>query len=257
MLAKRIIPCLDVRNGKVVKGVQFRDHVIAGDIVPLAIRYADEGADELVLYDITASVEDRVVETDWVREVARQLDIPFSVAGGIKSIADAGRVLEHGADKISVNTPVLLNPGLVDELVREFGSQCIVVGVDSFYDRADKQYHVYSHTGDTSASRRVDRRTLEWISEVQDRGAGEIVVNVMNKDGVRSGYDLDHLAEVRSRTTLPVIASGGAGAMEHFSEVFDRCDVSGALAASVFHSGEIRISDLKSYLEGKGVCVRL
>lgn len=257
MLAKRIIPCLDVRDGKVVKGVKFRDHVIAGDIVPLAVRYAGEGADELVLYDITASVESRVVGTDWVGDVARHLDIPFSVAGGIKSVADAGRVLEHGADKISVNTPALLNPDLIDELVEEFGSQCVVVGVDSFFDEADSMYHVYSHTGDTSASRRVNRKTLEWIEEVEGRGAGEIVVNVMNKDGVRSGYDLAHLKEVRSQSSIPVIASGGAGAMEHFEDVFKDCDVSGALAASVFHSGEIRITDLKKYLDGRGLCVRL
>ncbi len=257
MLAKRIIPCLDVRDGKVVKGVQFKDHMIAGDIVPLAVRYAHEGADELVLYDITASVEDRVVSTTWVKDVARELDIPFSVAGGIRSVKDAGLILENGADKISINTPALMRPQLVDELVNEFGSQCVVIGVDSFFDARDGQYHVFSHTGDVASSHRVDWTTDRWVEEVEQRGAGEIVVNVMNKDGVKTGYDIEHLREIRRGCSLPIIASGGAGAVDHFADVFELCDVSGALAASVFHSGAISIGDLKKELNDRGICVRL
>ncbi|NND70247.1 MAG: imidazole glycerol phosphate synthase subunit HisF [Rhodothermales bacterium] len=257
MLAKRIIPCLDVREGKVVKGVKFKDHRIMGDIVPLALRYANEGADELVLYDITASIEERVVSSTWVRDVARQLDIPFSVAGGIKSVDDARHILENGADKISINTPALMNPDLINQLVDHFGSQCIVIGVDSFYDAVDGQYHVYSHTGDVTASRRASRRTLDWVTETVDRGAGEIVVNVMNNDGVRDGYDVPHLKTIRQTVSIPVIASGGAGRTDHFTEVFREADVSGALAASVFHSGEIAVHDLKSDLSREGICVRM
>lgn len=256
MLAKRIIPCLDVRDGKVVKGVQFKAHRIAGDIVALASRYAAEGADELVLYDIEASVKSTVVSSEWVRQVARELDIPFSVAGGIGSVYDAGDILENGADKISVNTPALLRPELIDELVNHFGSQCVVLGVDSFYDKGDGQYHVYSHTGRPDRAQRVSRQTEDWVAEASARGVGEVVLNVMNNDGVRKGYDIRHLAEVAQITRVPVIASGGAGSVEHFVDLFKTSEVSGALAASVFHSGEIQIQDLKSALDEEGICVR-
>lgn len=257
MLAKRIIPCLDVRDGMVVKGVKFSNHRVAGEIAPLARKYAQEGADEIVLYDITASVEKRRVNSWWVREVAQHLDIPFSVAGGISNISDAGQILENGADKISINTPALLNPKLIDELAREFGSQCIVLGVDSWLDGADKRYHVYSHTGDENSSRRTNRYTLEWVTEAVNRGVGEVVINVMNRDGVRSGYDVAHLREVTQRVAVPVVASGGAGEIRHFERVFKDADVSAALAASIFHSGELIVNDLKKELASAGICVRL
>ncbi|HEY5665487.1 MAG TPA: imidazole glycerol phosphate synthase subunit HisF [Gammaproteobacteria bacterium] len=254
MLAKRIIPCLDVRDGVVVKGVQFRNHRVMGDILELAERYRNEGADELVFYDITASPDGRTVDRSWVNRVAAVLDIPFAVAGGIRSVADAEIVLNFGAEKISVNTPALENPGLIDQLVRRFGSQCIVIGVDSLM--RDGDYHVYRNTGDPDRTRAAERRTLDWLTEVQNRGAGEIVLNCMNQDGVRQGYDIEQLAAARAVCGVPLIASGGAGAREHFLDVFERANVDGALAASVFHSAELPIPDLKTYLIEAGVAIR-
>ena len=255
MLARRIIPCLDVRDGRVVKGVQFRNHEDVGDIVELAARYRDEGADELVFYDITASTDDREVSPDWIRRVSRELDIPFCVAGGIKTVEAAGARLAAGADKISVNSPALLNPDLITELNAAFGQQCVVVGIDTFEE--DGTYRVKSHTGDPGKTRETGRATLEWVREAIDRGAGEIVLNCMNRDGVRKGYDIAQLRAVRDVCTVPLIASGGAGATEHFEAVFKEADVDGALAASVFHKQVIAISDLKRDLAGAGVEMRL
>ncbi|MDP2560548.1 imidazole glycerol phosphate synthase subunit HisF [Psychrobium sp. 1_MG-2023] len=257
MLAKRIIPCLDVKDGLVVKGVQFRNHEIIGDIVPLAQRYAAEGADELVFYDITASSDNRIVDKSWVERIAEQVDIPFCVAGGIKTIADAAKILEFGADKISVNSPALANPALITELTHEFGQQCIVVGVDSYFDQATGQYQVKQFTGDESKTRTTQWQTLDWIKEVQQRGAGEIVLNVMNKDGVRDGYDIEQLAMVRAVCDVPLIASGGAGKIEHFYDVFKNAKVDGALAASVFHKQIIEIDELKQTLNKQGIEIRL
>ncbi|MFN6263428.1 MAG: imidazole glycerol phosphate synthase subunit HisF [Chromatiaceae bacterium] len=248
MLAKRLIPCLDVRDGVVVKGVQFRNHEIIGDIVPLAARYAEEGADELVFYDITASSDGRVVDKSWVRKIAEVIDIPFCVAGGIKSVADAGKILELGADKISVNSPALARPELISELNAAFGQQCVVVGIDSYFDATTGQYQVYQYTGDESRSQKTRWLLLDWVEEVQRRGAGEIVLNCMNQDGVRQGYDLAQLSLVRQYCQVPLIASGGAGAVQHFIDVFRDADVDGALAASVFHKGIIAIPDLKAAL---------
>ncbi|MDP5253636.1 MULTISPECIES: imidazole glycerol phosphate synthase subunit HisF [unclassified Vibrio] len=256
MLAKRIIPCLDVRDGQVVKGVQFRNHEIIGDIVPLAKRYAEEGADELVFYDITASSDGRVVDKSWVQRVAEVIDIPFCVAGGIKSAADAERILEFGADKVSINSPALANPSLVTDLADRFGVQCIVVGVDSYFDKDTGQYQVYQFTGDEKRTQATQWQTCDWIEEVQKRGAGEIVLNMMNQDGVRNGYDLEQLAKVRSVCRVPLIASGGAGEMSHFSDAFLKTNVDGALAASVFHKQIINIGELKGYLATQGVEVR-
>lgn len=255
MPARRIIPCLDMRDGVVVKGVKFENHRVVGGIAELAQRYRDEGADELVLYDITASPENRDVEVKWVSDVARILDIPFAVAGGIRTAAQAALRLECGADKISINSPALERPALIDELAARFGSQCVVVGVDSNYENGD--YLVYQYTGDTARSRPAGRRTLDWIREAVDRGAGEIVLNCMNFDGVREGYDLEQLQAARSVCRAPLIASGGAGAVEHFKDVFKSADVSGALAASVFHSGEIAIPELKRYLHACDIEMRL
>lgn len=255
MLAKRIIPCLDVRDGRVVKGVQFRNHEDVGDIVELAARYRDEGADELVFYDITASTDDRQVSADWIGRVSRELDIPFCVAGGIDSVAVAGGRLAAGADKISVNSPALLRPDLIDELQDAYGRQCIVVGVDTFEHNGT--YRVKSHTGDPGKTRETGRTTLDWVREATDRGAGEIVLNCMNQDGVRQGYDIKQLKAVRAVCNVPLIASGGAGATEHFESVFKEANVDGALAASVFHKQVIAIPDLKHDLVQAGLEMRL
>jgi cyclase len=237
-----------------VKGVRFRDHRVVGDILELARRYRDEGADELVFYDITASPDGRMVDRSWVNRVAAVLDIPFCVAGGIRSVADAESVLNLGADKISINSPALERPALIDELVRRFGSQCVVIGIDSL--ERDGDYHVYQYTGDPSRTRAAERRTLDWVREVERRGAGELVLNCMNQDGVRKGYDVPQLAAVRAVARVPLIASGGAGAMEHFKEVFEVARVDGALAASVFHTAAIDIGELKRYLAAAGLAIR-
>jgi len=255
MLTRRIIPCLDVRDGQVVKGVRFRDHVVMGAIEDLARRYRDAGADELVFYDITASPQQRAVDCAWVERVARIIDIPFCVAGGIRSVADARAVLHAGADKISVNSPALERPELISELAAAFGVQCVVAGIDSLRD-ADGEWRVRQYSGDPDKTRALPRRTLDWVAEAQQRGAGEIVLNCMGSDGVRSGYDIEQLAAVRALCRVPLIASGGAGAAEHFLAVFAQADVDGALAASVFHSGAIAIGDLKGYLQAQGVPIR-
>ena len=255
MLSRRIIPCLDVRDGQVVKGVRFRDHVAMGGIVDLALRYRDEGADELVFYDITASPEGRSVDRGWVEKVARVIDIPFCVAGGIRSADDARAVLHAGADKVSVNSPALERPALIAELAAAFGVQCVVVGVDSLRD-GDGEWRVRQYTGDPSKTRALAQRTLDWVIEAQRLGAGEIVLNCMGSDGVRQGYDLEQLKAVRAICKVPLVASGGAGAVGHFRDAFVDADVDGALAASVFHSGAIAIPELKRYLQGQGVAMR-
>jgi len=257
MLAKRIIPCLDVRDGKVVKGVQFRNHEIIGDIVPLAKKYAEAGADELVFYDITASSDDRVVDKSWVSRIAEVIDIPFCVAGGIKTEQDAKQILMMGADKISINSPALRDPELITRLADVFGQQCIVVGIDSFYDKETGLYQVYQFTGDESRTQRTQWTTFDWIKEVQQRGAGEIVLNCMNQDGVRQGYDLEQLQKARSVCNVPLIASGGAGKISHFFDVFNEADVDGALAASVFHKGIIPMNELKQTLKNQKIEIRL
>ncbi len=255
MLARRIIPCLDVRNGRVVKGVQFRDHEDVGGILDLALRYRDSGADELVFYDITASVDARTVSPDWISKVSSLLDIPFCVAGGINSVEAARARLEAGADKISVNSPALIRPDLINELSAAFGSQCIVVGIDSFEDGGT--YRVKSHTGATITTRDTGRLTLGWVAEAIRRGAGEIVLNCMNKDGVRTGYDIAQLRAVRRVCPVPLIASGGAGTAAHFVDVFKTANVDGALAASVFHKNILPIPALKSELKSKGIEIRI
>jgi cyclase len=234
--------------------VQFRNHRVVGDILELAERYCQEDADELVFYDITASPDGRSVDRSWVAGVAAVLDIPFCVAGGIKSVADAEDILAKGADKISINSPALANPALITELARRFGSQCVVLGIDSREEHGD--YFVYQNTGDPEKTSAAKRRTLDWVEEVQKRGAGEIVLNCMNQDGVRNGYDTAQLQIMRSHCTIPLIASGGAGEMTHFLAAFEVANVDGALAASVFHSAEINIGDLKHFLAAKNVSMR-
>jgi imidazole glycerol-phosphate synthase subunit HisF len=243
-----------VREGRVVKGVRFRAHRDAGDILELAGRYRDEGADELVFYDIGASPSGRSVDRSWVTRVAELLDVPFCVAGGIRDVATAEAVLAEGADKISINTPALEEPGLIEALAHRFGSQCVVVGIDS--RRESGGWQVASHTGDPEHTRYGRRATLEWVAEVQARGAGEIVLNCMDADGVRDGFDLEQLAAVREICTVPLIASGGAGTARHFLEAFLLARVDGALAASVFHSGELPIPELRLMLAANGVELR-
>lgn len=254
MLARRIIPCLDVRDGRVVKGVQFRNHEDMGDIIELAQRYRDAGADELVFYDITASSDGRTVSAAWVERVARVIDIPFCVAGGIRSLDGARVILHSGADKVSLNSPALENPELITALADEFGSQAVVVGIDSRQENGD--YFVKAYTGNPDKTQSTRWRTIDWAAEAQRRGAGEVVLNCMNQDGVRAGYDLAQLKLVRAVLTIPLVASGGAGAPEHFRDVFQQASVDGALAASVFHKGTIPIPTLKSYLAREGVCIR-
>lgn len=256
MLARRLIPCLDVRDGVVVKGVKFRNHEIIGDIVPLAQKYAEAGADELVFYDITASSDKRVVDKSWVSKIAQVIDIPFCVAGGIKTVEDASLILEMGADKISINSPALANPELITALYNTYGQQCVVVGIDSFYNEASGNYEVYQFTGDEKRTQKTQWQTVDWVQEVQKRGAGEIVLNCMNQDGVRKGYDIEQLIKVRAACDVPLIASGGAGETQHFKDVFEQADVDGALAASVFHKGIIEIPVLKQWLREQQITMR-
>lgn len=255
MLTKRIIPCLDVRDNQVVKGVKFRNHRVVGDILELAADYSAAGADELVFYDITASSEQRSVCPDWVHQVAETINIPFTVAGGIRSLNQAKSVLNSGADKISINSPALENPDLINELSRSFGSQCIVIGIDSQW--IDNDYYVYQYTGDEKKILNSRRKTREWIREVQDRGAGEIVLNCMQSDGVRRGYDLHQLNQVRPLCQVPLIASGGAGSLDDFTKVFLESRVDGALAASIFHDKILTIHEIKLALKKQKTEVRL
>jgi len=256
MLARRIIPCLDVRDGKVVKGVQFRNHEEVGDIDDLALRYCEEGADEIVFYDIAASAQGRSLDRSWIENLTRVLDIPFCVAGGIRTLQDAREILNRGAEKVSINSPALENPSLIEELSNEFGRQCIVIGVDSLANEQG-EYEVYQYTGLEEATRGTSLKTMDWIKKVQELGAGEIVLNCMSQDGMKNGYDLPQLKAARTKCKVPLIASGGAGSMQHFQQVFDECDVDGALAASVFHKSIFSIPDLKQYLLERGTTVRI
>ena len=255
MLARRIIPCLDVRDGQVVKGIGFRHHQVVGDILELAEYYTAAGADELVFYDITASAEARTVSLDWVARVARRIAIPFCVAGGITSVESARAILYAGADKVSLNTPALKNPGLIGEIAAEFGVQCVVVGVDSHRDSGG-EYRVWIATGSTKTAAPTQQLTMDWIQQLEDYGAGEIVLNCMNSDGGRTGYDLEQLSLARSHTKLPLIASGGAGSYAHFVELFQAVKVDGALAATVFHRKVCEIPELKTQLVKAGIVMR-
>lgn len=254
MPARRIIACLDVKEGRVVKGVRFAGHSDAGDPAELALRYRDEGADEIIIYDIAASAAGKSIDVAWLAGVARVLDVPLAVAGGVRTLEHAIACLEHGADKVSINSPALERPDLIGELAEAAGSQCVVVGVDSRL--VDGDWAVFQYTGDAGAVRRTPRRMLDWIVEAQERGAGEIVLNCMDSDGAGEGYDIEQLAAARSRLSIPLVASGGAGAAAHFAEVFASADVSGALAASIFHYRRVSISEVKSTVREAGMEVR-
>ena len=251
MLTKRIIPCLDVKDGRTVKGVNFVNLRDAGDAVELGNLYAEQGADELVFLDITATVEKRKTLVELVRRVAAEINIPFTVGGGIISIEDVSVCLNAGADKISINTAAIDNPELVDLLAREFGSQCVVVAVDTKkYGKEDK---VHIHGGRTP----TEINTLEWVKEVENRGAGEILLTSMDHDGTKNGFANDLTCKVSSMTSIPVIASGGAGNMHHFVDAFDSGKADAALAASIFHFREIDIPDLKKYIASYGIPMRI
>ncbi|MXP56159.1 imidazole glycerol phosphate synthase subunit HisF [Pantoea sp. Mhis] len=256
MLAKRIISCLDILNGKVVKGKQFRNHELVGNIVPLAQRYVKEGVDELVFYDITASCENRLVDKSWISRVASEIDIPFCVAGGIRNEQDVSHILNFGADKISINSPALEDPSLISRLADRFGVQCIVVGIDSWFDKINNKYNVNQYTGNISSTRVTKWEVLEWVETVQNLGAGEIVLNMMNQDGLCIGYDLIQLKKVRKICNVPLIASGGAGKPQHFLDAFKLANVDGTLAASIFHKQILNIKELKKFLSNNDVEIR-
>ncbi|HYX08574.1 MAG TPA: imidazole glycerol phosphate synthase subunit HisF [Bacteroidales bacterium] len=251
MLAKRIIPCLDVRDGQTVKGVRFVDIQQVGDPVELGAEYARQGADELVYLDITASHEKRKTFADLVKRIAHNLNIPFTVGGGISEFSDAEVLLSAGADKISINSSAVKNPGLIDQIAKGFGNQFVVVAIDA--KLTDVEWEVYINGGRIPAGREL----FTWAKEVQDRGAGEILFTSMNHDGVKNGFACEALSELSERLSIPVIASGGAGKMEHFTEVFREGKADAALAASIFHFNEISIPDLKGYLHENEVAVRL
>lgn len=251
MLTKRIIPCLDVKDGRTVKGVNFVELRDAGDPVALGKVYADAGADELVFLDITATVEKRKTLVELVTKVAKTVNIPFTVGGGISSVEDVKALLNSGADKISINSAAVNNPKLVDQMAREFGSQCIVVAIDT--KSMDGLDFVHTHGG----RKPTLLNTKAWAQEVRDRGAGEILLTSMDHDGVKSGFANEITAELSTLLSIPVIASGGAGNMQHFKDVFTVGKADAALAASIFHFKEIPIPDLKQFLHGQGISMRI
>ena len=245
MLTKRIIPCLDVKDGVVVKGIKFLNHKKVGSIIDMAKKYSDEGADELVFYDISASTKDALVSKKWVEEISRNINIPFCVAGGINDVENARLILNSGADKVSINSPAIENPLLIQDLAKAFGSQCVTVGIDSM--EIDGKYFIYSKTGDIKTRTNTKILTKDWIKQIQVLGAGEIVKN---------GYDINQLNYLKTSIKVPLIASGGAGSKIDFYDVFYKTNISGALAASVFHSNDIPIQDLKNYLIKRNINIR-
>lgn len=251
MLTKRIIPCLDVKNGQTVKGINFLNIKEVGDAVELGAQYARDGADELVFLDITATNEKRKTLSELVSRIARNINIPFTVGGGISSVEDVSVLLNCGADKISVNTAAVRNPQLINDLALNFGSQCVVLAVDTKF--VDGEWLVYLNGGRIP----TEIRTKDWVKEAVDRGAGEILLTSMNNDGTKDGFAIDITKAVSESVNVPVIASGGAGTMEHFTEVFKEGKADAALAASIFHYGEIGIAELKAYLKKNGIEIRI
>lgn len=251
MLTKRIIPCLDIKDGRTVKGTNFIELRDAGDPVELAMRYCEEGADELVFLDITATTEKRKTLANLVREIATHINIPFTVGGGINTVEDVSILLENGADKISINTSAVKKPGLINELAKNFGSQCIVVAIDT--KKIDSNWKVVTHGGRNATS----LLTVDWAKEITQRGAGEILLTSMENDGTKAGFAIDITKDVSKSVAVPVIASGGAGSMKHFAEIFQQANADAALAASIFHFKEIAIPDLKRYLSSQQILVRV
>jgi cyclase len=255
MITKRIIPCLDVKEDKVVKGVQFKNHKIVGSILDLAEKYSDDGADELVFYDISASTRGAIVNRDWVSRIAEVINIPFCVAGGIKTLDDAKEILNLGADKISINTPALDNPKLIKQLSDEFGSQCVVIGMD--IKIIDNEAYLFAKTGSEKTVYSTDILATDWMVKVQELGAGEVVINAMGQDGVQQGYDIGLLQKLEKFCSIPMIASGGAGGPQDFINVFQKTNVDGALAASIFHRNEFSIGEIKAVLKTNKINIRI
>lgn len=255
MITKRIIPCLDVKDGKVVKGIQFKNHQVVGSILDLAEKYSNDGADELVFYDISASTKDSIVEKNWISKIADVVNIPFCVAGGIKSVEDARQILNLGADKISINTPAIDNPDLIYDLSNEFGSQCVVIGMDVKY--IGDQAFIFAKTGSEKTSHSTNLNAKDWLIRVQELGAGEVVVNAMGNDGVKSGYSIELLNSLEDICSIPMIASGGAGGPRDFVNVFEKTNVDGALAASIFHRNEYSIKEIKESLTANSINIRI
>ena len=255
MITKRIIPCLDVKEDKVVKGVQFKNHKIVGSILDLAEKYSDDGADELVFYDISASTKGAIVNRDWVSRIAEVINIPFCVAGGIKTLDDAKEILNLGADKISINTPALDNPKLIKQLSDEFGSQCVVIGMD--IKIIDNEAYLFAKTGSEKTVYSTDILATDWMVKVQELGAGEVVINAMGQDGVQQGYDIGLLQKLEKFCSIPMIASGGAGGPQDFINVFQKTNVDGALAASIFHRNEFSIGEIKAILKTNKINIRI
>lgn len=251
MLTKRIVPCLDIKNGRTVKGVNFVDLRDAGDPVELAKKYAEAGADELVFLDISATQEKRKTLLDLVLSVAKQVNIPFTVGGGISSVKDVDQLLQNGADKISINSAAVKRPELINELSQKFGSQCVVVAIDA--KRINNEWYVHLAGGTIP----TELKLMDWAQEVESRGAGEILFTSMNNDGTKEGFANDALSELAERVNIPIIASGGAGSIEHFVDTFKKGKADAALAASVFHFGEISIENLKHELKKNNIEVRL
>ena len=250
MLKKRIIPCLDIQNGRTVKGINFKGIRDAGDPIELATRYVNEGADELVFLDITATVEKRKTLSELVTRIAAKINIPFTVGGGISTLEDAAAMIRAGADKVSINSAAVKRPELITEIANEFGSQCVVLAIDT--KKEDDTWWTYVHGGRT----RIDKKTLDWAQQGEALGAGEILLTSMNSDGTKAGFSLDITELVSSSIGIPVIASGGAGSMEHFKDIFTKTEASAGLAASIFHYEEIAIPDLKEYLNGEKIPMR-
>lgn len=255
MITKRIIPCLDVKEDKVIKGVQFKNHKIVGSILDLAEKYSDDGADELVFYDISASTKGATVNRDWVSRIAEVINIPFCVAGGIKTLDDAKEILNLGADKISINTPALDNPKLIKQLSDEFGSQCVVIGMD--IKIIDNEAYLFAKTGSEKTVYSTDILATDWMVKVQELGAGEVVINAMGQDGVQQGYDIGLLQKLEKFCSIPMIASGGAGGPQDFINVFQKTNVDGALAASIFHRNEFSIGEIKAVLKTNKINIRI
>lgn len=251
MLTKRIIPCLDVKDGRTVKGIKFQDLRDAGDPVELAALYTQQGADELVFLDISATQEKRETFAQLVKEIAAVCTIPFTVGGGINSLQDVDRLLKAGADKVTINSAAVLNPDLINQLAKEFGSQCLVLAIDALNEGA--YWFVHTHGG----KKTTEKELFTWAREGELRGAGEILFTSMNHDGTKNGFALNALQELNKMVTIPVIASGGAGQMNHFAEAFSIGKADAALAASVFHFGEISIPDLKAHLKENNIAVRI
>lgn len=250
MLKKRIIPCLDIKDGRTVKGINFVEIRDAGDPIELAKNYVKQGADELVFLDITATIENRSTLIDLVKRIAKEINIPFTVGGGISSVEDVSKLIEAGADKVSINSSAVKRPELITEIAEKFGSQCVVVAIDTKYE--DSEWKVFVNGG----RKATGLNTVEWAQQVEEKGAGEILLTSMNNDGTKAGFAIDITDQVSSSINIPVIASGGAGSKEHFKNVFEQTKATGGLAASIFHYGEIPIPELKNYLKEQKIAIR-